>query len=152
MAIRTVMVGHGGKLMPIYLLAISVFAATPFVLRKTGSLGFASSLPLLLVCVCLPVVAWLNGGPLAPVLGLMPAFALLSVAFAPRRLARLMTSVLVLEGVLLLLLHRGGHVFDSELSASQRMDLSVISILIATVSTFGMAARCATRHGRAAAR
>jgi diguanylate cyclase (GGDEF)-like protein len=137
-ALRTLMLGHAGKLMPLYLLTIGVFAATPLVLRKTGSLRIASSLPLLLICLCFPVVASRNGGPFAPVMALMPAFSLLALAFAPPRLARLMTLLLVLEGLVLLLMHRNGHVFSNELSVARRMDLSVVSTLAATIATFSI--------------
>ena len=137
-ALRTLVLGHGGKLMPVYLLGIAVFASTPIVLRKTGSLRIAGSLPPLLTCLMLPVVAFQNGGPFAPALGLMPVYSLLAVAFAPPRLARLIALLFVLEGAVLLLMQRNGFVFGSELSAAQRMDMGVISTLCATVATFGI--------------
>jgi diguanylate cyclase (GGDEF)-like protein len=138
LAIRTFMLGHAGQLLPVYLLTIGLFVCTPIVLRKTGSLPIASSLPLLFICVCFPLVAIRNGGPFAPVVALMPAFSLLALAFAPPRLARLMTLLLVLEGSVLLLMHLSGHVFGSELTAPQRTMFSAISILCATVATFGL--------------
>jgi diguanylate cyclase (GGDEF)-like protein len=137
-AVRAILLGHPGRLMPLYLAGIVVFGSTPIVLRKTGSLSVAGSLAPLLTMLTLPIAALHNGGPSAPAMALMPVCALLSVAFAPPRMGRLITLGLVLEGIALVLMQRTGYAFASELSPAQRSDMSAIAILCATVATFGI--------------